>query len=159
MNSSPKKIISFVVCLAIPLLVGGIGSIFTSASVDTWYTEINKPGFTPPGFVFPVAWTILYLLMGYASWLIYISERGIKRNRALIWYGFQLAFNMLWSYLFFTLQSPALALLEIHMLLVLILITTNKFWKVNQTAAWLMVPYILWVSFATVLNGTIWWMN
>lgn len=158
---------------------GLIGSLATRPNIDTWYRAIEKPAFTPPDWIFPVVWPSLFLLMGIAAWLIYRSPERRSRsflagvaspgcmllpNRslramALLVYGIHLIFNTLWSFLFFGLQMPGLAFLEILVLLALILYTTRLFYLIRPSAGYLMVPYILWVSYATVLNGTIWWMN
>lgn len=155
-----NQILSFLVAVGIPLVVGIIGSQFTQSSVNDWYTELQKPAFNPPNFVFPLAWTLLYTFMGAASWLVW-KNRSLSNvsGAALVFYGIQLFFNLMWSYLFFTLKNPGLALIEIILLLILIALTTRYFFIVNRSAGWLMVPYLLWVGFATVLNAAIWWLN
>jgi benzodiazapine receptor len=156
-----KKGISLLIAVAIPLLIGAIGSIFTQTSVTTWYLELEKPFFNPPNWAFPIAWTTLYVLMGVASWLVWLQFKSKSElvKKSLIWYSIQLIFNLMWSYLFFTLKNPALALVEILILYVLIIVTTKYFFSVNKTAGWLMIPYIAWVSFAILLNAGIVYLN
>jgi len=155
-----KNVLSFIVAVSIPLIIGGLGSIFTQSSVSTWYLELNKPFFNPPNWIFPIAWSYLYITMGIASWLIW--KKKTQRNdvkSALILYGVHLFFNLIWSYLFFTLKNPGLALIEIVILLVLIITITFKFYRISKPAAYLFIPYLVWVSFATALNASIVYLN
>lgn len=155
-----SRAVSLIVAIAIPLLIGAIGSIFTQASVSDWYLTLEKPFFNPPGFVFPIAWTYLYISMGLASWFVWDKkETSVLTNKALLVYGVHLIFNLMWSYLFFTLKNPLFAFIEILILLALIVYTTRLFFRISPIAGWLMVPYIGWVSFATLLNGSIVWLN
>lgn len=155
-----NKAISLLIALAIPLLVGMLGSVFTQTSVGTWYVALEKPFFNPPNYVFPVAWTILYACMGFASWLVWVNRATTNGHRsALTWYGIQLFFNLMWSYWFFTLQNPGFALIWIIVLLLMITQTTRLFFRFSKPAGLLMLPYLGWVTFATVLNGSIWWLN
>lgn len=124
-----------------------------------WYNSLNKPSWNPPGWVFGPVWTTLYTLMGIAAWLVWKKFGFQKAKPALIAFIIQLILNGIWSQLFFGLKSPGWAIVEIFFLLAAILLTTALFSKKVKTAAWLMVPYILWVGFAAVLNGTIWWIN
>lgn len=124
-----------------------------------WYDTLIKPDWNPPGWLFGPVWTTLYIIMGVAAWLVW-KEFGFKKARpALIAFLIQLGLNGLWSQIFFNLQEPGWAFAEIIVLLAAIIYTTFLFYQKNTAAGWLMVPYILWVSFATVLNGTIWYMN
>lgn len=141
-----KLIISIIICE----LAGVIGSIFTSSSVKTWYaTEVVKSAINPPSWLFAPVWTLLFLLMGIALYLVW------QKNKISKWFWIQLLLNILWSVLFFGLRRPDLAFLEILVLWVAILKTIIDFKKVNKKAAWLLVPYLLWVSFASILNLTI----
>lgn len=159
MNNLSRPL-SLIIAIAIPLLIGAIGSIFTQASVSDWYLTLEKPFFNPPGFVFPIAWTFLYISMGLASWFMWDKRKESPLvNKALVIYGVHLIFNLMWSYLFFTLKNPPLAFAEILILLALIIYTTRLFFRISSVAGWLMVPYIAWVSFATILNGSIVWLN
>lgn len=161
MNSKSKTIAALVLAILLPQLAGLLGAFATADSVSTWYVdELNKPAFTPPGFVFPIVWPMLYLFMGIASWQVW-KELGAHplATKALWLYGIQLALNTLWSFLFFGMKMPGLAFIEILLLWVFIALTMLYFFKIRRPAGWLFVPYLLWVSFASVLNGTIWWMN
>ncbi|WP_340106931.1 TspO/MBR family protein [Rhodohalobacter sp. 8-1] len=124
-----------------------------------WYDQLNKPGWNPPGWLFGPVWTALYTMMAFAAWRIWrrLGFSGAKTE--LSWFAIQLFLNGLWSQLFFNAQSPGLAFVEILFLLAAIIITTAYFYRQDSIAGWLMVPYILWVAFATVLNGTISMIN
>lgn len=124
-----------------------------------WYNTLNKPSWNPPNWVFGPVWTTLYTMMGIAAWLVWKKFGFQKAKPALIAFLIQLILNGIWSQLFFGLKAPGWAFLEIFFLLAAILLTTVLFSKKVKAAAWLMVPYILWVSFAAFLNGTIWWIN
>jgi tryptophan-rich sensory protein len=137
------------VAILIPLLVGLIGSYFTFSSVNTWYQTLQKPSFSLPSWLFGPVWTLLYVLMGIAFYLVWTAK---KNNVAISLYSVQLGLNLLWSVLFFGLRSPFYALICIVALWLAILATILSFYKISKTAAYLMVPYILWVSFASVLN-------
>jgi benzodiazapine receptor len=139
---------------------GIIGSIFTTAAIPTWYAALQKPPFTPPNWLFAPAWVTLYLLMGIAAFLIWrqgLEQKGVKS--ALIIFLVQLVFNALWSVVFFGLQSPLYGVVVILALWVAILLTILRFFKLSTAAGALLLPYILWVSFASVLNISIWILN
>lgn len=141
-------------------LVGIISTPFTFSAIPTWYTFLNKPSFSPPNWVFGPVWTLLYLLMGISAFLIW--KHGFKKKRikeALYYFVVQLFFNFIWSLLFFGLRSPILGLIDIIILWIFIVITIIKFSKTSKTAAYLLVPYLLWVSFATLLNYFIMILN
>jgi len=151
-----RLIISILVCQ----LAGLIGSIFTRASVSTWYVTLNKPSFTPPSWVFGPAWITLYVLMGISAFLVWskgFNNREVKV--ALIFFGIQLILNAFWSAAFFGLRSPFAGLIVIAALWVFILLTILFFFRVSLTAGVLLLPYIAWVSFAAVLNFSIWRLN
>ena len=155
-----QSLTALAAALLLPLGVGALGALATSASVRTWYSTLVRPSFAPPSWVFGPAWTALYVMMGVASWLVW--REGLARpdvRSALTLYGVQLAFNLAWSWLFFGLRQPLLALVDIVVLLVLVAITVARFAPVSRTAAGLMVPYLAWVAFATALNGAFWWLN
>lgn len=149
-----------VLAVLLPLGVGIAGSFSTMDSVRTWYPTLVRPSFAPPTWVFGPVWTTLYVMMGVSSWLVWRGgfERPEVRS-ALLLFAVQLAFNLAWSWLFFGLQMPFLALVEIVVLLVLIGVTALRFLPISRTAAVLLVPYVAWVSFATVLNAGFWWLN
>jgi tryptophan-rich sensory protein len=138
------------------LAAGWIGSLF---SPGAWYDSLVKPAWTPPGFVFGPVWTVLYILMGVAAWLVWKREGFSAARLALSFFLGQLFLNALWSYLFFGALRPDLAYLEIIVLWVVILITTILFWRKKPIAAILLFPYLSWVGFASFLNLALWKMN
>ena len=152
-----KKIIIFIILVLVPLAVGFGSSFFVSSNQAEEYANFIQPSFAPPGWVFGPVWTILYILMGTASYLVYVSDKD--KRAALIIYGLQLFFNFLWTIIFFGWRRYDLASIEIIVLWVLILANIVLFARVRKAAAWLLVPYILWVSFAAVLNAAIWQLN
>jgi benzodiazapine receptor len=146
--------------LAIPLVVGGLGGVSTARSIPTWYAALQKPSWNPPDWLFGPAWTILYVLMGVASWLVWRQARkGKAVGLALALYGIQLALNLGWSLIFFGARKPFWALVEIVPLWFFIAATMLQFYKVSKTAGALLIPYQLWVSFATALNVAVWRLN
>ncbi|MFH1589085.1 MAG: TspO/MBR family protein [archaeon] len=147
-----------IAAIIITQLAGIIGSFFTVSSVSTWYVTLNKPFFNPPSWLFGPVWIILYLMMGVALYIVW-NNRTKKSNTALTLFGIQLVLNSLWSILFFGLKNPLLAFIEIIILWVLILFTIIYFKKESKTAAYLLIPYILWVSFAAILNLAIFLLN
>jgi tryptophan-rich sensory protein len=151
-----KKIWKLVISILIPFLASAIGGFFTASSVSTWYITLVKPSFNPPSWVFGPVWTILYLLIGISLYLAWASKARIN---AFIAFGVQMFLNALWSLLFFGLQKPLFAFIEIIALWISILITIIYFYKINKTSAYLLVPYILWVSFAAVLNFYLFILN
>lgn len=154
-----KPVFKFIISLAIPLAVGAIAGAFTSSSVQGWFTTINKPSFNPPNWIFAPVWTTLYVLMGIAFFLIWKSNDGIHKRTAIIFYSVQLLLNFLWSFIFFYAQQPGWAVVDIIALWLMILMTIIFFAKISKPAAWLLLPYICWVSFATALNFAIWKLN
>ena len=149
-----------VISILIPLLVGAVAGLFTSSGVKGWYALANKPWFNPPDWIFAPVWTGLYIMMGIAFFLIWraAADKTIKQT-AMILFVVQLVINFFWSFIFFRLQQPGWAFAEIILMWVTILLTILSFGKISATAAWLMVPYICWVSFASVLNYNIWKLN
>lgn len=154
MSNTLKLIIS----LALPQIAGGLGAFFTISSVQSWYQTINKPFFNPPSWIFGPMWTLLYVLMGIACYLIWKGEYPKKKQLLTLFFA-QLFLNALWSPAFFGMESPILGLLIIVPMWILILTCIIQFRKASKLASGLMVPYLLWVSFATVLNFSIWWLN
>ena len=151
-----KLIISIVVCQC----AGIIGSLFTTPAIPTWYAALQKPAFTPPNWLFAPVWITLYLLMGIAAFLVWRFGLENRRVRtALIIFLVQLVLNSLWSVVFFGLQSPLYGIIVIIILWIAILLTILKFARISAVAAWLLVPYILWVSYASALNISIWLLN
>ncbi|MGW8184922.1 MAG: TspO/MBR family protein [Candidatus Moraniibacteriota bacterium] len=154
-----KKIYKLIIALLIPQLAGGLGSLFTASSVKGWYTTIQKAPLNPPGWIFGPVWTVLFLLMGYALYIVWISEDKAKKNLAYVAFAIQLALNVFWSVIFFGLKSPGLALAEILILWLAIIFNIFIFYRISRTSAWLLVPYLLWVTFAAYLNYSIWILN
>jgi translocator protein len=153
-GNSVKRLVGAVLLCEV---AGGIGSTLTRNGLRAWYPKLQKPSFTPPDWVFGPVWTLLYAMMGVSLYLI-SQQRGedsgeVRSARILFWV--QLMLNVLWSYVFFGRRSPGWALVEIGFLWIAIAATTRSFWKVSRTAALLLLPYILWVSFAVLLNYSI----
>jgi len=157
MNKYIKIAIALFVCLA----VGYSASTVTRPSVETWYPTLIKPIFNPPNWIFMPMWTLLYILMAVAAGLVWdkIKEQNDVVKKALLFFIIQLTLNAIWSYLFFELKNPMLALVEIVLLWLMIYETYLKFSKINKTAGYLLIPYLAWVAFAAVLNASIWWLN
>lgn len=148
-----------IISLAITLSVGTIAGFATANAIDTWYATLNKPSFNPPNWIFAPVWTMLYILMGIALYLIWNLPESSARNTAMIIFFIQLALNFLWSFIFFNMHQVGWALFDIAALLVMIVACIYFFAPLSKTAAWLLVPYVLWVSFATLLNYSIWTLN
>ena len=154
-RDSIKLVISIGVCLA----AGLIGSMFTISNISIWYAALNKPFFSPPDWLFAPAWTILYILMGISLFFVWKAPKVKKTNEGLMLFGAQMIFNVIWSIVFFGFRSIIGGLLSIVVLLILILMTTVQFYRIDKRAAYLMVPYLLWVCFATMLNVSIYLLN
>lgn len=161
MNSiTLRELVRLILCIVICQMAGVIGSIFTASSVATWYTTLNKPWFSPPGFVISAVWILLFVLMGISLFLVWRQGiSGADSKIALAVFAAQLLVNTLWSYAFFGLQSPLAGVVVIVVLWLLILQTIIRFWPISKDAALLLVPYIIWVSFAGFLNYSIWRLN
>lgn len=157
MNKLTKILTVVVTCVAIGYLSGTV----TQESIMTWYPSLIKPSFNPPNWIFGPVWSMLYIMMGVAAGLVWDRmeyEKETLKN-ALIIFAIQLTLNALWSYLFFGLRNPMVAGIEIILLWLMIFETYTQFVKINKIAGYLLLPYLAWVSFATVLNGSIWWLN
>lgn len=156
-----KKIFKIVAGILLCSAVGYISGIVTQTSLNTWYPQIIKPSFNPPNAVFPIVWPILYILMGIAFGIIWnqLENKTAPVKKGLLLFGIQLALNALWSILFFGMQNPKIAFFELILLLIAVLWTIRQFYKVSPWASYLLIPYILWLGFATVLNYSIWTLN
>ena len=155
-SSTWKLIIAILICES----TGIISGLIANTNRNPWFDTLNKPSWNPPSFLFAPVWTTLYLLMGISLWLIWKSNTPAPQKiNLIILFSSQLFLNFWWSIIFFKFHSPALALLNIILMLILILLTIINFSKFSKAAAWLLVPYIAWVSFATILNYTIWVLN
>jgi tryptophan-rich sensory protein len=156
MKSALLLTISIIICLA----AGFLGSIFTQTGAGSWYSNINKPSFNPPGWLFGPVWTFLFILMGISLFLILkqgFSNPAVKT--ALLIFAAQFILNILWSALFFGMHSPLAAFIEIVILWIFILWTILAFYPISRPASYLLIPYILWVSFAAILNFSIFMLN
>jgi len=148
-----------IICLAIPLVVGGAAGLLTMNSMEA-FEALNQPPLSPPGWLFPVVWTVLYVLMGIASYLVSVSDAPHEEKARALWtYGIQLAFNFLWPIAFFNLKWYLFAFLWLVILWILILITALRFGRIRKPAGYLLVPYLLWVAFAGYLNLGIYLLN
>jgi len=177
-----KNIFKLIISVWLPLLVWFTASYFTRSSVDTWYLILEKPIFNPLSWVFWPVWTILYILIWISFYLVWKKNFWVKKNRKyhisflltkgkdawkadrdiselLSIYFFQLLLNFTWSFMFFGLQNPFYWLINIILLLVVIIVNILVFYKVSKKAAYLLIPYFLWVSFATILNFSIYYLN
>jgi benzodiazapine receptor len=154
-----NKTLKLILCLLITLAIGSISGIATAAGIKSWYLTLNKPFFNPPNYLFGPVWTLLYLLMGISIYLILQTPKTDMRKKAIIIFCVQLGLNFLWSFLFFKFQRVGIAFIEILLIWASILTMILTFYKLNKTAALLQIPYLLWVSFASILNGAIWWLN
>ncbi len=146
-------------CIAVPLAVGGLSALITKDNM-IMYEYIDKPALSPPAVLFPIVWTVLYILMGIASYIVMTSDAGDgEKNSALLFYGLQLVFNFFWPLIFFNLEAYLFALMWLFALWLLIIITTVKFFRIDKRAGFLMLPYLLWVTFAAYLNYGIYKLN
>ena len=146
-----------IISLIIPQLAAIIGGLFTAKSIPTWYATLIKPSFNPPNWLFGPVWTTLYLLMGISLYLVWNSQKDFKV--ALIIFGIQLGLNLLWSILFFGLHQPLWAFIEIIFLWIFIVLNIIFFYKISPVAGLIQIPYLLWVSFAALLNFFLWRLN
>ena len=154
-----KSVKYLILCLAVPLAAGGLSSFLTRDSMEQ-FQKLNKPPLTPPGWLFPVVWTVLFLMMGLASYLVWRSDGPRHTVRgALTLYGIQLGFNFFWTILFFNMDRYLFAFFWLIALEILILATVVRFYRLSRTAGYLMVPYLLWVAFAGYLNFGVYLMN
>lgn len=149
-----------VIALIVPQAAGALGSLFTVAAIPTWYATLVRPELAPPNGLFAPVWTTLFLLMGIAAFLV--ARTGMHQGKvrgALVLFGIQLVLNVLWSFLFFGMHAPGLALIEIAVLWLAIAATLLAFLKISRTAGLLLTPYLLWVTFAAYLNYSFWSLN
>lgn len=150
-----RKVGKFILSILLPLAIGFFASFFTQASVDTWYQTINKPVINPPDWVFAPVWTLLYILVGLAFYLVWEKNFGSKKKMLLTIYFAQLFLNFLWSLLFFGLKNPILGLIDIILLWLFIFMNIIVFYRVIKAAGYLLIPYLIWVSYALLLNFSI----
>lgn len=150
-----SKILRFVISVAIPLLVGGISSFFTMDSINTWYLFLEKPFFNPPNWIFGPVWTFLYILMGVSFFLVWEKTENFFHHKSFYIYVSQLVLNFFWSIIFFGLKSPFWAFVIIVMLWLTLLWNIIEFRKIDTLAGNILIPYLFWVSFASILNLSI----
>ena len=154
-----NKYLKLFCCILLILSIGAVSGVATSSGINNWFMELNKPFFNPPNFLFGPVWTILYILMGISFFLVLQSPITVSKRKAIIIFFIQLTLNFFWSFIFFKFQLIGLAFIEIILIWIAILTMIIEFKKINVAAARLQIPYLLWVSFATLLNGAIWWLN
>jgi len=158
--TTSKNLFKLLFSIGVCLLTGASGAIFTSPAIPTWYAQIRKPSFNPPNWLFGPVWTTLYIMMGIAAYLVWRSSNAEPRKKkALLIFLAQLALNALWTPLFFGLHNPLAGLVVIIILWLAILLTIILFWKISKTAGALLLPYLAWVGFATMLNASIFLLN
>jgi len=155
-----KQILSLIICLLIPLAIGGISGFVTQGEANGhWFTALDKPSFNPPPYLFAPVWTVLYILMGISLYLIWQSPRTELRKKALRIFVLQLLLNFLWSILFFSLHLLLISVIDIVLLWIMIVVMIITFRKIDPKAGYLQIPYFLWLSFATALDIAIWQLN
>jgi len=160
LTMNAKNVVKLLLSLGACLSAGAIGSIFNIAAIPTWYVTLNKPFFSPPNWIFAPVWTALFIMMGASLYLVWKEGFGkVDVKKGVHIFSIQLVLNLLWSAVFFGLKAPLAAFIEIIALWVFIWLTIKQFKKVSKTAAWLLVPYLCWVSFATLLTLSIWVLN
>lgn len=154
-----KKILTLIACIAVPLALGAWAGMATSSNIASWYATLNKPAFSPPNWLFGPVWTILYILMGISFFLILQTKTTLPKRTAIQFAIVQMALNTLWSFLFFHFHQMGIALIEIILLWACILMMIRAFHPINRVAAFLQIPYLAWVSFATILNAAYYFLN
>jgi translocator protein len=154
-----SQISKLVASLLLPLLMGSIAGIFTANAIPGWYASLNRPSFNPPNWVFGPVWTTLYLILGISFFLIWKLDAGKDRNRAIIVFMVQLVLNFCWSFFFFYFKTIGIALIDIVALWIMIVVMLSRFYKLRPVSAYINIPYLLWVTFATVLNAAYFFLN
>lgn len=156
---SRSNIIKLTISLLMPLSVGAVAGMFTSQAVPTWYASLNRPSFSPPNWVFGPVWTSLYILLGLSFFLIWKENPSKQRNYAIIVFSIQMLLNFAWSFIFFYFNMIGAALIEIILLWFSIVAMIHLSYKIKPIAAYLNIPYLLWVSFAAILNAGYYFLN
>ena len=154
-----NKHLKLALCILSPLLIGGISGYASASSINIWYMGINKPFFNPPNYLFGPVWTMLYILMGISFYRILQSQDSDIKTKAVMIFCVQMFLFFCWSFLFFKFQLLGISFVEIILMWISIATMIYTFSKIDKTAAYLQIPYLLWVSFASVLNGAIWYLN
>lgn len=156
---SKPKIFKLIVSIALPLGLGAIAGLFTAEAIPVWYKTLNRPSFNPPNWLFGPVWTTLYILMGISFFLVWNQSASKKRNLAILVFLLQMALNFFWSFIFFYFNQIGIALIEIIFLWVSIVIMLVLFYKIKPIAAYINIPYLLWVTFASILNASYYILN
>jgi tryptophan-rich sensory protein len=159
MTSKSVNILKFIVSIVIPLGLGSVAGLVTSEAIPEWYASLNRPSFSPPNWLFGPVWTSIYILLGISLFLVWKQPSGSDRNKALFIFAVQMALNFAWTFIFFYFKMLQLALIEIVVLWFSILFMMFWFYKVKSLAAYLNIPYILWVTFATILTAGYYYLN
>lgn len=149
-----------IVSLTLPQAAGALGAYFTSAAIATWYVTLEKPVFNPPNWLFGPVWLVLYVLMGLAIYGVWQSKKeGVTKRRAMTTFWIHLLLNAIWPIVFFSLKNLGLALVNIILVWSMIIVLIVQFWKIDRRSSYLLMPYLVWVSYATTLNAWIWVVN
>ncbi len=154
-----QQVSKFLISILLPLGVGAIAGIFTSKAIPGWYASLNQPSFNPPNWVFGPVWTTLYIILGISLFLIWKLEAGKERNQAILIFMVQLLLNFGWSFFFFYFKMIGVALVDIVALWIMIVIMLYRFYRLKPLAAYINIPYLLWVTFATALNAAYYFLN
>lgn len=154
-----NQIIKLVASISLPLSIGAIAGLFTARAIPEWYASLNQPSFNPPNWVFGPVWTTLYIILGISFFMIWKMEAGKQRNQAILIFMVQLLLNFSWSFFFFYFKMIGVALIDIVALWIMIVVMLVRFYRLKPQAAYINIPYLLWVSFATVLNGAYFFLN
>jgi benzodiazapine receptor len=157
--SGARQVVGLALSVALCFAAAGLGSLFTRPAIEGWYASLPKPSWTPPNWVFGPVWSALYLSMAIAAWLVWRRGGFPGAKLPLALFAAQLALNVAWTVVFFGLRTPGAAFAEIVFLWLFILATAIAFWPISRVAAWLMLPYLLWVTYAAGLNFSIWRLN
>ena len=156
---SQRKILILIFSILFTIGFGSLGAVFTAPEIQTWYAALNKPVFNPPSWIFGPVWTLLYLMMGITLYFILTAPPSTEKRNATVFFFLQFTLNFFWSLIFFRLHETGWAFVEIIAMWLAILATIYTSQKLKPLAAYLLIPYLLWVSFASVLNGAIFWLN
>ena len=156
---SALNLVKLLVSIALPLGIGAVAGIFTAQAVPEWYATLNRPSFSPPNWLFGPVWTTLYILMGISLYLIWKQDKSKERDLAILSFIIQLTLNFAWSFIFFYFNRIGLALIEIILLWLGIIVMLIQFYKIKPVAAYINIPYLLWVSFASILNASYYLLN
>jgi len=154
-----KRILKLVASLLLPLGIGGIAGLYTTEAIPGWYASLVQPSFNPPNWVFGPVWTTLYIIMGISLYLIWKLDASKQRNHAILVFMLQLLLNFFWSFFFFHFKIIGVALIDIVALWIMIILMLVRYYKLKPVAAYINIPYLLWVTFATVLNGAYFFLN